>query len=301
MAVMNALFRFGHRGWVPVGDVAAIWARFVEVFNRLFQRVAEELDAADVVGVELRVVGAAGGAAGDFEDGLVLIVERFLGLGVGPAALPGEGLVFGPDAEGESERPYFIVGDGGVDRELATGNLFLDEAIGVFTEVGVPEGVIADLEAVFGEELEFGEAPGGFLAVDALVSEEGVASGGGGEDAEDGGFGPVGVLAVEVEPDAHGAVGGDFEFAVLLDIAELARGGVVEDEDDWAQAFGEVDLFVEDLLHGDRAVAVVIHGLEVRAEAVVIAAPAPIALFDEVIFQHRNAAQLIGRPCGRGG
>lgn len=122
----------------------------------------------------------------------------------------------------------------------------------------MPERVVADLEAVVGEEFHLREAPGCLLAVDSLVAEEGVAGGGAWEKAEDARLGPVRVLLIEIEPDPHGALRVDLELAVALDVAELAGGCVVEDQDDWAQPFGEVDFSVEDLFHGHGAVPVII-------------------------------------------
>src|SRR6476646_7958441 len=96
----------------------------------------------------------------------------------------------------------------------------------------MPERVVAQLESVVREPLHLLEAPLALLPLElGGVAEEVVACRAAIQHAEGGFALPLGVGLREGQPDADATGGVDLELSVLLDVAELAGGRVVEDED----------------------------------------------------------------------
>ena len=99
--------------------------------------------------------------------------------------------------------------------------------------VGMPQRVIAELESLVVEILDLRESPFCLLTFDSLVAEERASRLSSGQQTEDGSVGPVRVSFPEIQPDSEPALRIYLELAVALDIAELARRGVIENEDNW--------------------------------------------------------------------
>src|SRR5690606_26206982 len=92
---------------------------------------------------------------------------------IGPCTRSCELAVLRPFAERERERSQPIARHGGVDGELEPCDLLLHERfIIVLRQRRMPERVVAQLEALLGEERDLAMPPFGLLAFNALVAEE---------------------------------------------------------------------------------------------------------------------------------
>src|SRR5690606_33731580 len=136
---------------------------------------------------------------------------------------------------------------------------------------------------------------------DPLVAEEGASGGGPGQHAEDGAVLPLRVGAGEVEPDPQAARRVDLQLAVLLYVAELRRGGVVEGDDHRRDAARQIQLAVEHLLHRHWAEAAVVEHLQVAPELAALALVPGVLVADQVVLDHHDPAQLVRFPVGGGG
>src|SRR5713101_692720 len=259
-----------------VGDVAVL----LQAIELAAEVVADDLHPGQAQWIEARGSGPLRRPAGHFEDRVEAVGQGLPGLGIGPAALVGELPVLGPDPERQRERPDVIAGHGGVDGDDAARDLVLHARIRERGEIGVPERVGTQLESLIGQELELSETPFGPLAVDAAVAEERVAGARGGEQAKGGAEGPVRVMLREVEPRSEAASRVDRQRAVALEVAKLSRGRVVEGEDDRRHADRHGNVAVDQLRHGDGAIAAGIEQLEIAAKAVARAAPAAVLVGD---------------------
>src|SRR5687767_3775974 len=109
------------------------------------------------------------------------------------------------------------------------------------------------------------------------------------------------MLSCEGKPYTDRARRVDLQHSIPLDVAELPRRCVIEGEDDWRQAVGQVDPAVDHLRHRHRPVPALVENLEVAAEGRWAALPPAIGLADQMILEHRNAADFVRHACTRGG
>ncbi len=88
------------------------------------------------------------------------------------------------------------------------------------------------------------------------------------QHAEDGAVAPIRVLLVERGENADGRRRIDLELAVLLDVAELRRGCIVEHEHDWRLARAAGRSSVQHLADRDRTEAALIHRFQIAPQSV---------------------------------
>src|SRR5678815_1155421 len=101
----------------------------------------------------------------------------------------------------------------------------------------------------------------------------------------------------EVHPDPDSTRWVDLQLTVLLDVLELARAGIVENEYHRRQSARQVDLTVQKLRNGYRPVALVVDELKVAGKMTALASVPSISAVDEVILDDRNPAELVWNPC----
>src|SRR5687768_17595550 len=101
---------------------------------------------------------------------------------------------------------------------------------------------------------------------------------------------------LEVVPDPDSARRIDLQVAVPLDVPELARARVIEDEHDGREALRQVDLLVQQLRYADRAIPPLVDELEVAGEPASFARVAAVGGVYKVVFDDRNLSQLVRNP-----
>jgi hypothetical protein len=135
---------------------------------------------------------------------------------------PGDLARVGAHRKGEAARA--IAGDVTLDPVLGRGDLLAHHGLRVAAERGVPERMVADLVPSARQVLELA---GGELG----LVEEAVGPIGARQDVERRGVAELRVLALEGLENAHRAVRVQHPVAIALEIAKLARRGIVERED----------------------------------------------------------------------
>jgi hypothetical protein len=164
----------------------------------------------------------------------------------------------------------------------------------------VPERVVAQLVPAACEVLHLLHAPLGALPLDPLVAEEGVPLGGAREHAEDGAALPFGMPRRERLPHTERGGGIDDEGVAALQEAELPGRRIVEGDHHRREAGPHVDAPLDELAHGDGAIAARMEQLEVLGEALPVPRPAALALADQVVLEDGDHAEAVRRARGRG-
>ena len=195
-----------------------------------------------------------------------------------PLARRRERAVLRPHTERQRKRPHAISRHRGINRQRAARNLLLYHRVAVLPEVGVPERVPAQLEPLLREETKLPEAPLGLLPLDPFLAEKRMPGGAARQYAERRPVPPVRMLLVECEPDADGAVRIDLECSVVIDVAELRRTRVIEGEYHRRLPRGQIDLLVDHLSDGHRAIAARVQPLEVTPKVIALYVPPAVAV-----------------------
>src|SRR5262249_44885274 len=136
-----------------------------------------DLDSREMQGVEPGILRIWRWTSSDLEYSTEMITTVVSACQVPPGTGLRQGSVLRPHAQRKRKGPDLVARNRRVDRHLAARDLLLDDRIGVFPEVGMPESMIAELKPLAGEELELFVTPRGLLPFDPAVPEEGVARG----------------------------------------------------------------------------------------------------------------------------
>src|SRR6185312_9716451 len=155
--------------------------------------------------------------------------------------------------------------------------------------------VVAQLEALVGEEAHLFVTPRGLLAFDAALAEKCVSCRRTGQHAERGLVGPVRMRAVKLQPNADRAVGIYLESSIVIDVAELRGRGVVEREDDGRHAGRKGNLAIDQLGNRYGTIAPLIEELELPLEVSALDGPTGVGVPDDVILEDWNPTELVSR------
>ena len=102
------------------------------------------------------------------------------------------------------------------------------------------------------------------------------------------------MLAPERLEDTDARLGIDLEGAVVLEVAELTGGGVVERENDRSRPGRQGDAPVEEVSQVDQPIALGVERLEVATEVLRRPSPALFGVVDLVILENHDAPELVG-------
>src|SRR5215212_8481091 len=102
----------------------------------------------------------------------------------------------------------------------------------------------------------------------------------------------------EVHPDADSTRRVDLELAILLDVLELARAGVVKNEHHGGQTARQVDFAVQKLRNGYGPVTFVVDELEIAGKVSSLASVASVCAVDQMVLDDGDAAELVWNPAG---
>src|SRR5262249_36990056 len=154
--------------------------------------------------------------------------------------------------------------------------------------------MVTDLVALTHQELEL------FALVLGLV-EEAIRLARARKHVERAAAAEIGMLALKGLEDTDAGLGVDLDGAVALDVAELARRGVVEGEYDRRRPGRQADAPVEELAQVDQPVALGVERLEVTTEVLGRSGPLRLGVVDLVVLEDHEAAELVGgEPAGTG-
>ena len=103
------------------------------------------------------------------------------------------------------------------------------------------------------------------------------------------------MVLVELLENTHRGIGVHQPVAILLEVPELARRGVVEGEDDGRGALRQIDAPVEVVVEAQQAIAALPEALEVAAEVVRGTGPPFLGQVDLVVLEDHDAPELIAR------
>src|SRR5262249_61579671 len=115
-----------------------------------------------------------------------------------------------------------------------------------------------------------------------------------GEEVERAAAAEIGMLALESLEDADTRLGVDLDGAVVLEVAELARRGVVEGEHNRRCPSRQVDAPVEKVAQVDQPVALRVERLEVATEVLGRPGPLRLGVVDLVVLEDHHAPELVG-------
>src|SRR5215510_5983673 len=158
----------------------------------------------------------------------------------------------------------------------------------------MPERVVADLVALTHQELEL-------LAFVLGLVEEAIRLARAGEHVERAAAAEIGMLALEGLENADTRLGIDLDGAVALEVAKLARRGVVEGEYDRRRPGGQGDAPVEEVAQVDQPVALGVERLEVATKVLGRPSPLRFGVVNLVVLEDHHAPELVGsEPTGAG-